>query len=248
VVRQGTPTGSPPSSKPSLAKRVVDAYGGEERWRAASTIDVQLDAGGLLFRWKRGRGFRGLNMQAQVWEPRISMHPFYAPGQVGVLDGLDVRIETTDGKVLDARQDARSYFPYGRRFFWWDRLDMAYFFGYALWNYLTLPALILRDDIEWREPSDTVLEATFPPHIPTHCPVAKFHFDPDTSLLERYDYTALTFGRWAIANHLTTKHRTSEDGIPFASKRRVKPEMPGGDKPMPFPMLIWADIHEFRLR
>ena len=29
------------------------------------------------------------------------------------------------------------------------RLDQAYFAGYAFWNYLTLPALLLRPDVEW---------------------------------------------------------------------------------------------------
>jgi hypothetical protein len=239
--------GSRGAAQGPLADRVVEAYGGEERWRAATQIDVHLDAGGLLFRWKRGRGFRGLHMRADVWEPRISMDPFYKPGQVGILEGLDVRVETTGGQVLESRQNARSFFPYGRRFIWWDKLDMAYFFGFALWNYLTLPALILRDDIQWRELSDTQLEATFPDHIATHCAVAKYHFDPATSLLERYDYTSHAFGRWAVANHMTPEHRTNDEGIPFASRREVRPEMPGGDKPMPFPLLIWADVHDFKL-
>ena len=242
----GTATGGKGAAQSALAKRVVAAYGGEERWRAATAIETRLDTGGLLFRWKRGRGFRDLHMRADVWEPRITMQPFYEPGHVGVLDGHDVRIETTDGRVIESRKDVRHLFPYGRRLFHWDKLDMAYFFGYALWNYLTLPALLLRDDIEWAQLSDTLLEGTFPSYIPTHTSVQQYHFDPETALLERYDYTAEVFGNWAKANHLTPEHRTNEQGIAYASKRRVMPQMIGGDKPMP-PTLIWANLHEFKL-
>ena len=124
---------------------------------------------------------------------------------------------------------------------------MAYFLGYAVWNYFTLPALLLRDDITWRELSGTILEARFPPELPTHCAVQQFHFDPSTHLLHEYDYTADTFGGWAVAAHMITEHQTS-DGVTFTSKRRVKPRDPVKKiGPLPFPLLIWADIHEHRL-
>jgi hypothetical protein len=244
--RAETPAGQERSAGSSLAERVVAAYGGEELWRTATAVEALLDTGGFLFRWKRGRGLRGLHIRTEIREPRTFMKPFYEPEQVGILDGQDVRLETTDGKVIESRKDARAGFPWGRRFLWWDKLDFAYFFGYAMWNYLTLPALILRDEIDWREVSENTLEATFPPHLPTHCPTMQYHFDPETSLLHQYDYTSEPFGGFAVAAHMTPEHRTV-DGVTFASKRRVMPKWPGGTGPMPFPLLIWADLHEYRI-
>jgi hypothetical protein len=229
----------------TLADRVVAAYGGAARWRAAGAVEATVSCGGLLFRWKRGAGFRRLGVRAETGAPRARLQPIDRQGSAGVLDGHDVRIEGADGRVVASRPDARRYFPYGRRLFWWDRLDMVYFLGYAMWNYLTLPALVLRDDIAWREVAEDTLEARFPPHLPAHCDYHRFHFDRATSLLKRYDYTAEVFGNWAKAAHLILAHERS-DGVPYTAVRRVKPRLPNG-KVAPLPLLIWADVHDFRV-
>ena len=229
---------------------MVTAYGGEERWRNATSVDVELDAGGLLFRWKRGRKYPQLKVRAAAHEPSIRMEPFERPELVGILEGHDVRLETTDGRIVESRANARTRFPYGRQLVSWDRLDMVYFLGHALWNYFAFPALLLRDDIDWREVSDSILEASFPDEIPTHShELQTFRFDPATSLLVEYDYTAKTFGGWAVAAHMITEHST-QAGVTFPSKRRVKPRKPYPPKygPIPgFPDLIWADLHKHRL-
>jgi hypothetical protein len=231
----------------TLRQRVVAAYGGEAAWRAATTVEATVSCGGLLFRWKRGRagGFRRLSAQAAVAEPRIRLAPFDRQGHVGMLEGHDVRLEDLSGRVIAARRDARAPFPSGRRLLWWDRLDMVYFLGYALWNYLVLPALLLRDDITWCQLTPGTLEATFPSHLPTHCPRAQFHFDPATGLLRQYDYTAEVFGQWAHAAHLVTAHAW-QGRLPYTAKRRVRPLLASG-RVLPAPTLIWADVHDFRL-
>ena len=43
-----------------------------------------------------------------------------------------MRLENADGSVIEVRQDARRLFPYGRRLFAWDALDLTYFLGYAI--------------------------------------------------------------------------------------------------------------------
>ena len=234
----------------SLLQTVVAAYGGEERWRAATAVETRLSAGGLLFRWKRGRAgnWPDVRMRAEVHEPRIHMEPFDSAGNAGVLEGHDVRLETPAGVMVDSRRNAHEAFPYGRRIVFWDSLDMVYFLGHALWNYLVLPGLLLREDIDWSELSATTLEARFPGHLPTHDHgPQQYHFDPWTHLLRQYDYVARTFGGWAVAAHMITEHASS-DGVAYDSRRRVKPRDPfGSGKPLPFPLLIWADIHEYRL-
>ena len=174
------------------------------------------------------------------------MRPIDRRGNVGVLEGHTVRIEDARGDVVASRSDPRSQFPYRRRLFWWDCLDFIYFAGYAFWNYLTLPALLLRDDIDWTEVREGTLKARFPPHLPTHCEVQRFHFDPATGLLRQHDYTAEVFGGWARAAHVILEHGNRE-GLPFPSKRRVTPRGPGG-RPLPGPVLVWIEVQSWELR
>src|SRR3546814_3099699 len=67
----------------------------------------------------------------------------------------------------------------------WDLLHLAYFCGYAGWNYLTTPFLFTypgfeTEEIEpWEEEGEIWrrLKVRFSPDIPTHCPEQIFHFD-----------------------------------------------------------------------
>jgi hypothetical protein len=227
------------------ARRAVEAYGGEARWKAASAVEAIFSAGGEAFVAKRRPFFERASITVPVAAPGARIRPVDRRGHVGVLEGNSVRLEGARGKVIASRTDPRSLFPGGRRAHWWDRLDIAYFAGYAMWNYLTLPALLLRDDIAWREAEPGVLDATFPAHLPTHCPDQRFHFDPSTGLLTRHDYTAEVFGEWARAAHVVLEHGSWE-GVPYPSKRRVTPRMPDGHV-AENPVLIWIELHEWRL-
>jgi len=109
------------------------------------------------------------------------------PDISGVLDGHDVRLENSYGEVVAERKNARNYFPLGRRLFYWDDLDMAYFANYAFWNYFTFPALLMNEEIIWEEKSDTLLQAAFPDFIPTHNKMQSFHFDKASGLLTQHD-------------------------------------------------------------
>jgi hypothetical protein len=232
--------------RPALLERVVDAYGGADRWRDISVIEAELSAGGLLLAWKRGRAgrFDRLRVVADVHRQQIR-YPAFHEGMDGVLRGHDVSLETSDGPVM-RRQGARARFPYGQRLLHWDALDMMYFFGYAIWNYLTFPALLLRADMRWEQTGEQLLTGTFPAELATHCPRQTFRIDPETGLVDQHHYTAEVFGPgWARACHLTSEYREA-DGIRYASHRRVHPMSPGAKGPMSRPLLIWADIHELR--
>lgn len=224
-------------------ERAVAAHRAE-KWADARTVEVTLDAGGLLFGWKRGRAgrFTGLRVVADVHRQRIRFCDFH-DGQDGLLDGHDVWLEPVTGEP-EVRRGARAPFPYGRRLFRWDPLDMMYFLGYALWNYFTFPALLTRPDITWRSTGDHELTATFPAALATHCPQQTFRLDPATDLVTEHHYTAEVFGAgWAHACHLTSDYR-EVDGVVYAARRRVHPRHPRTGGPMPRPLLIWADVHE----
>jgi hypothetical protein len=50
----------------STAQRALSAYGGEARWRDASAVEAVFTVGGLMFLWKRGRGFKNLHFRAEI--------------------------------------------------------------------------------------------------------------------------------------------------------------------------------------
>ena len=116
-----------------IARSMLEAYGGQGRWSAAKAVEARLSLHGLLFRWKRRSegSWPDLRVRAEIGHPRTRLQPFDRAGNVGVLEGHTVRIERPGGEVLESRSNAREVFPYGRRLFSWDRLDITYFVGYA---------------------------------------------------------------------------------------------------------------------
>ena len=230
----------------ALTQRALDAYGGEERWRNAAAVECRLSAHGWAFRLKMRRAMKELAIRATLALPYVVTQDWPKRGQRAIVDGPgEVRIETDAGERVASRANPRRYFPGGRRTFRWDDLDMAYFGGYAAWNYLTFPALLLREDIAWSEVSETTLEARFPESLPTHSPVQRFHIDGESGLLRQHDYTAEVFGGWAKAANVVEEHGEWE-GIPYPSRRKVTPRK-GDGTPRAFPLLVGIEIKNWRL-
>jgi hypothetical protein len=227
------------------AERAIAAYGGADLWRRAVAIEALLSARGLVFRLKWQKPFQRAKARFEIAGPRTRIQPIDSEGNIGVLDGHDVAIESKDGAVLENRPAARRYFPNGRRLLWWDRLDQTYFACYALWNYSTLPALLLRDDIVWTEECDGVLQARFPAHLPTHSERQRFRFDCATGLLIQHDYVAEVLGSWAKASMTVLEHRRW-NGIPYVSLRRGTPAGPRGQA-RKRPVMVEIEVHEWRL-
>ena len=229
----------------TLCDRVIDAYGGRSRWQLASAVEAQVSASGWAFRLKFQPPDRNIRVRAAIGGKPGARYTPTDKGNTAVLDGQRIRLENGAGMAVAERDDPKRFFPYGRRALWWDGLDRAYFSAYALWNYLTFPALMLRSDIQWKELPGARMEAVFPASIPTHSARQLFYFDPESGRLLRHDYTAEVFGSWARAANVVLEH-ASWEGIPYPSHRRVTPVGPGG-KPMAAPVLVDIQVHSWRL-
>jgi hypothetical protein len=229
------------------AEKAIAAYGGASRWQNAKRLEVEVSATGLAFLLKLRPYFRHSRIVEEVHRPYSSLTPIgNDPGISGVLDGLDVRLEDGQKRILVERRRARDFFTVGRRLFWWDDLDMAYFANYASWNYFTLPALLMREDIAWSELRPGLLQARFPESIPTHSRVQQFRFDLETGLLIQHDYTAEIISPLAMASNVVVKHSKNSDGLVYPSERRVTPRGLAGE-PLPLPVLIHLKLHDYRL-
>ncbi len=204
-----------------------------------------MSARGWALRLKFQPADKNISVQAALGQPLVRYTPADRDGHTAVLEGQSIRLEDNTGQIVASRKDPRRFFPYGRRALWWDRLDRAYFSCYALWNYLTFPSLLLRDDIQWKELPDERLEALFPPSLPTHSTRQVFYFDRESGLLRRHDYTAEVFGSWARAANQVLEHATSET-IPYPSHRRVTP-IGVGNRPLSRPVLVDIHVHSWRL-
>jgi hypothetical protein len=228
---------------PATARRALDVYGGESFWRTARSVQAVVSASGLAFILKWRRPFDRIAVGCTIGEPHVRLTPIDRSGNTGVLKDGDVFLEDPSGITIARRERARAYFPYGRRLCWWDSLDQTYFVGYALWNYLVFPSLLLRQDIQWEETGPHRLRATFPENIPTHSREQEFLFDPVSGLLIQHNYTAEVMGGWAKAANVVTEHGTWR-GIPFPSHRRVTARKKDGS-PVGGPVLIDLTIHEW---
>jgi hypothetical protein len=242
----------------SLLDEVLDRHGGLDRWHETAQVKARVRSGGLLLRTKVGRSARralsDYEIRVAVDEPRASFIPYPSPGRRGVWASDGVRIETDQGIAVAERRDPRRRFS-GlvnlRRQLRWDDLDILYFAGYAMWNYLTTPYLLTRDGIQvregepWREPGESAdwrrLEVSFPPGLDTHSAEQTFYADAD-GLLRRHDYTAEPVGSWARAAHYLDDH-VEAGGLTFPTRRRVRPVGPR-NRSLPLPTLVSIDLDD----
>lgn len=229
------------------AEKAIEAYGGRDLWQQARKIEAEVSVTGLAFRLKWRPYFRSARVVEAVHSPVSRITPIgRRPGVTGVLEGADVRLEDAAGQILAERKRARDFFVTGRRLFWWDDLDMAYFANYATWNYFTLPALLMNESIAWSELQPGLLQARFPDSIPTHNRIQQFTFDLQTGLLVQHDYTAEIISPLANAANVVLRHAKNDRGLVYPSERRVTPRSPKGVA-MPMPVLIHIDVHDYRL-
>ena len=72
---------------------------------------------------------------------RVSYQPFTKPDWRSVYHPEAVAIETSNGKPIKNRANPRAAFEGHTVETAWDDLHLAYFSGYAIWNYLNTPFL-----------------------------------------------------------------------------------------------------------
>jgi hypothetical protein len=174
--------------------------------------------------------------------------PSLKPGQRSAFEPKRVAIETLDGKLLQERHNPRDAFAGHTMGTPRDALHLAYFAGYAMWTYLTVPfsfALpgVTSEEIEsWQENGETWrrLKVTFPDTIATHCAEQIFSIGLD-GLFRRHDYD-VDVSKGARGAHYVHDYQTFF-GIMVPTKRRVY--APGPDnRPLPDPLVVSVDLSD----
>jgi hypothetical protein len=209
-----------------LRDLVLKAHG-VARWARVKTIDADLSITGLL--WVR-KGWsdvlKRVHVTAEAGSQRLSYAPFTADGLRSVYSPDQVAVETLDGKAVKSRINPRTAFDGHTAQTGWDDLHLAYFSGYAMWNYLNTPFLFARPDFAteeiepWSEHGEARrrLKVAFPESVATHSPEQDFHVDDD-GLIARLDYSA------NVTGGIPTAHYVGEyldvDGVKLWTRRRA---------------------------
>lgn len=235
-----------------LLDEVLRAHGGRDQWARHSTVNARLTFGGLAFNVKfNNAGLIDRTAIVAIREPRVILEGFPKEGCRGHFTPNKVWIEQEDHNIA-SRTFPREAFKTIKHLLYWDDLDLLYFAGYALWNYLNSPFLLEYNGVEVRKLEDWTengerwhrLKATFPKTFPTHCLDQVFYFDQSYHMV-RLDYCPEVFASWARAAHYCRDYQTC-DGIRIPMSRRVVPNNQH-NRPLSFPTLVWIKIKKVNL-
>jgi hypothetical protein len=235
-----------------LLDLTIKGHGGLERWNKLKKVDGDMSITGPL--WAR-KGWpdvlRDVHVTVDTRSQLTSYRPFTDQDRRSVCRPDHTVIETLEGQILGERHDPRAAFREHTMETRWDDLNLAYFSGYAMWNYLTapfmfaLPGVITEEIGRWNEEGEERrrLKVTFPDTIATHCAEQIFHIDHE-GLIRRMDYSA------EITGNIPTAHYASDyrdfGGIKVATKRRALRRKPDGTA-VPDAIAVAIDIRDIRL-
>ncbi len=239
-------------SMSELRDLVIDAHGGIERWNKVKAIEGDMSITGAM--WAR-KGWpdalKNVHVTADTRNQWISYRPFISQGMCSVCTPDRTVIEAQDGKPIKDRKNPRAAFDGHTIETRWDDLNLAYFSGYAMWNYLNTPFIFAlpgfkTEEIEaWHEDGEKRrrLRAVFPDHVATHCSEQIFHVNGE-GLICRMDYSAPVAGGALVAHYLSDHKDFS--GIKVATKRRALRRKADGTA-IPDPLFVAIDIADIRL-
>jgi hypothetical protein len=230
-----------------LAQLAIDAHGGLDRWAKYRTLSADLVNGGALWPLKGQAGVLDEStVTVGLTDQWASHSPFGAPDYKSNFRPHRVAVESADGAIVEELNEPRASFAGHQVETPWNRLQLAYFAGYAMWTYLNLPFVLARPDVHseelshWEEDGEgwRRLKVIFPETIATHSTEQTLYFD-QKGLLKRHDYDVDISGG-SSAVHYVAEYQTFS-GLLFPTRRRVFPRTPDG-KAMAEPLLVSIDL------
>jgi hypothetical protein len=236
-----------------LVQSSIEAHGGLDRWQQIRQISASLAPGGIAFRQRGQDAFTRTPTRVSVdtVAQGATFQPFLAPDQRATYLPDRTTVETAEGTILEQLDGPRQSFRSMAAGTPWKATQLAYFVGYAMWMYLTMPFSLLTGGIAceetepWDEEGETwrALRINFPSSYVTHSREQTLYFDA-SGLMRRLDYAPEISGGVKVAHYLHD-HR-AVDGIVFPTRRRV--HLRGADlRPQKEPVVITADLGDFEL-
>ncbi|KIY01384.1 uncharacterized protein Z520_02936 [Fonsecaea multimorphosa CBS 102226] len=224
--------------RPNLLNAVLDAAGGLDHFNQIEWVEVVADVSGAFWAKKGYPNRRLMTAYVDVHKPRAVFYNFGAhldePHLRWIWTPKHLSVERPNGSVILSRSDPYKHFAGHVLTTPWDDLDLLYFTGYALWNYIvtpfyfTWPGILTRELDDYHHTTEAgggdetwrVLEVTHPADFATHCRVQKFYFDPRSYRLRRLDYTVDVVGDSGPMAHYVYDEK-KVGGILFPTLRRA---------------------------
>jgi hypothetical protein len=209
-----------------LLSDLIEAHGGQSAWTGITRAEASASIrGGLWSRKGWPDALIDTNVSIETRRQVTTYAPFVQQGQSSFFTPERVAI-LSGGQVVQERSSPRDAFDGHAVPTPWDLLHLAYFSGYAMWNYLAAPFMFAYPGISTEEidpwsdgrVSYKRLKVTFPDAFATHCPVQTFYVGED-GLLARMDYEAVVTGGLPTA-HVMFEHRNF-NGIMVPTQRRA---------------------------
>ena len=118
----------------------LNGHGGLPRWKELAAVSAHLHQGGALWELKEQAGvLADVDVTADLGDEHVSHGPFGDPPVRTRFSPDRVAIESDDGAVLEELRHPRDSFAGHIQTTPWNRLQLAYFAGTAMWTYLTQP-------------------------------------------------------------------------------------------------------------
>lgn len=243
--------GSGTAVESDLASFAIDAAGGLKRWRKFKSVSAHLSQGGALWKLKgQENTLKDVNVKVGLHSEWAEHSPIHRANQHTSFTPDRVAIESSDGDILHERFNPRESFKGHTLETPWDDLQLAYFAGYAMWNYLNTPFLVALPGVEteeiesWEENGETWrrLKATFPASIATHSTEQTFYFDQQ-GIFRRHDYNVDISGGTPAAHYVSELKEFS--GIKMPTKHLIYPRQPDGH-PVPSQLVVSIDVSDVK--
>ncbi|SCB46649.1 hypothetical protein GA0061099_100910 [Bradyrhizobium yuanmingense] len=180
----------------SLLDDVLSASGGLARWNSLSRFTLHLSISGKLFDGVGRAGeFKDVTAEGATRTQSIRFMGITGGKYSGSFQPDAITVETLHGEVLRTWRNPSPAFPDSDSAVLADELQLVFFCGVAIWNYVVGPFLLARPDVvveelppwEERKESWRRLRARIPPSVITLAPEQVFYFDAD-GLLRRTDH------------------------------------------------------------
>ena len=174
------------------------ASGGLDLWRQMSRYTVHMSFGGVLCSRKCAAAqLKDVVVEGSTDQQSLEINGFSGMNRRAMYRPDWVALEGMDGQLLKETKASTQELRECLRASTWDELQLAYYFGYAVWNYIAVPFVLAEPDVttEELEPRSVQfdswrrLEVRFPPRVVTHSTEQTVYFDRD-GLLRRIDYTS----------------------------------------------------------
>lgn len=238
-----------------LLTQVLEAHGGMERWSRVSRIRSHWTIDGPFWGMKCWpKRLTDIHIEIDARRQWITIVNFTEPGVRATFDMVADRItiESPEGVLLEARECPLDSFAGQTYQSQWDRVHLAYFVGYAVWNYLaspfmfTLPGVSVEELDPWTEGDETWrrLQVTFPSTVKAHNTRQVFYFDGGF-LMRRNDYVPHIMAD-VSGEHHSNDHR-SFDGITVQTRRHVWGIDPQTGKRLMPDCIISIDVHSYEV-